>query len=142
MKRTGNFAKLCALILLLSTVISCFVACGTGGTDYVSKLTLDMTTDSLKQEVTVYKNIDGDTTHFKFKDPSKLPEAAKEDGYFKARYMAINTPESTGKIEEWGKKASTYTKEALAKVAYDVAYFAEKEGLSAHARSATIRFEE
>ena len=32
--------------------------------------------------------------------------------------------------------------EALAKVAYDVAYFANKEGLDAHAKSATIRFEE
>ena len=35
-----------------------------------------------------------------------------------------------------------YTKDALAKVADDVAFFAEKEGLSAHARSATIRFED
>ena len=35
-----------------------------------------------------------------------------------------------------------YTKDALARVAEDVAYFAEKEGLTAHAKSATIRFEE
>ena len=34
-----------------------------------------------------------------------------------------------------------YTKDALAKVANKVAYFAEKEGLSAHARSATARGE-
>ena len=33
-----------------------------------------------------------------------------------------------------------YTKDALKKVANDVAYFAEKEGLTAHAKSATIRF--
>lgn len=114
MKRTSIAVKLCALLLLLCTAISCFVACGEGsGVDYVSELKLDMTTDSLKQEVTVYKNIDGDTTHFKFKDSSKLPEAAREDGYFKARYMAINTPESTGKIEEWGRRASDFTKNAL-----------------------------
>lgn len=113
MKRTDKVIKLCAAVLLLCMVISCFVACGAPKADYVSELKLDMTTDSLKQEVTVYKNIDGDTTHFKFKDPSKLPEAAKEDGYFKARYMAINTPESTGKIEEWGRKASAFTKNAL-----------------------------
>ena len=31
----------------------------------------------------------------------------------KARYMGVNTPESTGKIEEWGKKASSFTKEKL-----------------------------
>ena len=35
-----------------------------------------------------------------------------------------------------------YTREALSAVAEDVAFFAEKEGLSAHARSATVRFEE
>lgn len=35
-----------------------------------------------------------------------------------------------------------YTKEALSSVAEDVGYFAEKEGLTAHARSATIRTEE
>ena len=35
-----------------------------------------------------------------------------------------------------------YTKEALSKVADDIAFFAEKEGLSAHAKSATVRFED
>lgn len=116
MKRTSTTVKICSLLLLLGTVFSCFISCSdnTAETvDYVSELKLDMTTDTLKQEVTVYKDIDGDTTHFKFKDPSQMPEAAKEDGYFKARYMAINTPESTGKIEEWGRKASAFTKNTL-----------------------------
>lgn len=35
-----------------------------------------------------------------------------------------------------------YTKDALSRVADKVAYFANKEGLDAHAKSATIRFEE
>ena len=35
-----------------------------------------------------------------------------------------------------------YTSEALAKVADKISYFAKKEGLDAHAKSATIRFEE
>ena len=35
-----------------------------------------------------------------------------------------------------------YTKDALKEVANDVAFFAEKEGLTAHAKSATIRFED
>ena len=35
-----------------------------------------------------------------------------------------------------------YTKEAFSKVADKVAYFANKEGLLAHAKSATVRFEE
>ena len=45
-------------------------------------------------------------------------------------------------VDDFVKKSqyTYYTKEALQKVADDVAFFAEKEGLSAHARSATIRF--
>jgi len=35
-----------------------------------------------------------------------------------------------------------FTKDALSRVADKVAYFAKKEGLDAHARSATVRFEE
>ena len=35
-----------------------------------------------------------------------------------------------------------YDKEALGRVAEDVAYFARKEGLTAHAKSAVCRFEE
>ena len=47
-------------------------------------------------------------------------------------------------VDDFVKKTqyTYYTKDALAKVADDVAFFAEKEGLSAHARSATIRFED
>ncbi len=44
-------------------------------------------------------------------------------------------------VDDFVKKTqyTYYTKEALAKVANDVGYFAEKEGLTAHAKSATIR---
>ncbi len=47
-------------------------------------------------------------------------------------------------VDDFVKKTqyTYYTKEALSKVAYDVAYFAEKEGLTAHARSAVVRLEE
>lgn len=47
-------------------------------------------------------------------------------------------------VDDFVKKSqyTYYTREALEKVADDIAYFAQKEGLSAHARSATIRFEE
>jgi micrococcal nuclease len=34
-------------------------------------------------------------------------------GTIKARYLAVDTPESTGQIEEWGKAASAFTKEKL-----------------------------
>ena len=65
--------------------------------DYVGQLKLDMTSSTLKQEVTVKSFIDGDTTHF------YVPTSLMGTGVIKARYLAINTPESTGKIEEWGK---------------------------------------
>ena len=47
-------------------------------------------------------------------------------------------------VDDFVKKTqyTYYTREALSAVAEDVAFFAEKEGLSAHARSATVRFEE
>ncbi len=47
-------------------------------------------------------------------------------------------------VDDFVKKTqyTYYTKDALSKVADDVAFFAEKEGLSAHARSATVRFED
>ena len=47
-------------------------------------------------------------------------------------------------VDDFVKKTqyTYYTRDALAKVADDVAFFAEKEGLSAHARSATVRFED
>ena len=47
-------------------------------------------------------------------------------------------------VDDFVKKTqyTYYTRSALEKVAEDVAYFAEKEGLTAHARSAVIRFEE
>ena len=45
-------------------------------------------------------------------------------------------------VDDYVKKTqfTYYTKAALAKVSEDVAYFAEKEQLTAHARSATVRF--
>lgn len=47
-------------------------------------------------------------------------------------------------VDDFVKKTqyTYFTREALGKVAQDVAYFAEKEGLTAHAKSATVRFEE
>ncbi|MDE5593644.1 MAG: thermonuclease family protein, partial [Clostridiales bacterium] len=36
------------------------------------------------------------------------------DGYIKARYIAINTPENTGKIEPWGSKAAKFVRGKLA----------------------------
>lgn len=75
--------------------------------DYADELKLDMNSDTFKQTVTVKSFIDGDTTHF------NVPTSVIDTGVLKARYLGINTPESTGKIEEWGKAASNFTKEKL-----------------------------
>ena len=75
--------------------------------DYAGLVQLDMNSATLKQEATVKSYIDGDTTHF------YVPTSVAENGLLKARYLAVNTPESTGKIEEWGKKASKFTREKL-----------------------------
>ena len=80
-------------------------------------------------------------------------------------FMGRNTPEALGdylagpnhtlptggtakfssplSVDDFVKKTqySYFTRDALAKVAYDVALFAEKEGLTAHAKSAVIRLE-
>lgn len=75
--------------------------------DYAASVTLDMSSSTAKQEVTVKTFVDGDTTHF------NVPTSVMPSGVLKARYLGINTPESTGKIEEWGKKASRFTREKL-----------------------------
>ena len=76
--------------------------------DYAASVKLDLSSDeTFKQEVTVKTFIDGDTTHF------YVPTSLVSTGFIKVRYLAINTPESTGKIEEWGKAASSFTKEKL-----------------------------
>ena len=104
-----------ALVLVLAMLLS-FGACKPAATpqteehqhvDYAGELRLDMTSSSVKQEVTVKTFIDGDTTHFYF------PGNQFDDGVLKARYLAINTPESTGKVEEWGKAAAKFTREKL-----------------------------
>lgn len=100
-------------VLLLVTMLLGLVACGTPveetptHVDYASEVKLDMDSDTFKLKVDVHIYIDGDTTHF------NVPTSVHEEGVLKARYLAINTPESTGRVEAWGKKASDFTKERL-----------------------------
>ncbi len=63
--------------------------------------------DTAKQEVTVKSFVDGDTVHF------HIPEEIIPSGVLKARFLGIDTPESTGKIEEYGKAAADFTKQRL-----------------------------
>ena len=115
-----NIRRMTLWLVLLCLVLSLLAACNPGGTgdgttsgaevdvkDYASAVKLDMSSTTAKQKVTVKAYIDGDTTHF------NVPGSIVESGVLKARYLAINTPESTGKIEEYGKKASSFTREKL-----------------------------
>lgn len=132
MKRLNRILSALALLCL---ILTCFTACGEAGqgtvepparetstgtaspaptesasaepVDYVSALKLDLSSETVKQEVTVKTYVDGDTTHF------LVPESVMKSGVLKARYLAVNTPECTGKIEEYGKKAAEFTREKL-----------------------------
>ena len=113
------FSKLLALILVLCISLTVFISCNNTPdntpdepntpewVDYASTLKLDMTSDTLKVSATVKGYIDGDTTHF------YVSRDVNDDGIVKARYLAINTPESTGRIEPWGKAAAKFTRSKL-----------------------------
>ena len=75
--------------------------------DYAGQLPFNRGSDTVKAEVTVKTYVDGDTVHF------HVDEQIVESGILKARFLAINTPECTGKIEEYGKKAAAFTREKL-----------------------------
>lgn len=120
MKTKRVLSLLLALIIVVLCLSSCTPAEGgttttssAGGTeqiekkDYVSELKFNMNSETKKQVVTVKTYVDGDTTHF------HVPEDVIPGGVLKARYLAIDTPESTGKIEEYGKKASEFTRAKL-----------------------------
>ena len=73
--------------------------------DYTGK---DFYKDGIGQ-VTLKSGIDGDTAHFYpiIKETSSA--------IIKSRFYGIDTPESTGKVQEWGKPASKFTTEKLEK---------------------------
>ena len=114
-----NKNKLISLLLILCLVTAILLtSCGEEensnisdeipNIDYASSVKLDLnSSETLKIKATVKLFVDGDTTHF-YVDKSIL-----DTGVLKARYIAINTPESTGKIEEYGKAAANFTKETL-----------------------------
>ncbi len=103
--------RIIAVLLLICTLASlALTSCSREPehVDYAAAVTFDPSSaDTAKEEVTVKTYIDGDTTHF------FVPTEISETGVLKARYLGINTPESTGQIEEYGKKASNFTKEKL-----------------------------
>lgn len=101
--------SICILLSLLLMLLSvpALAEAPAEPVDYAGQLRLNMASETVKTEVTVKTFIDGDTTHF------TVPESVSDNGVLKARYLAVNTPEITGKIEEYGKKAADFTREKL-----------------------------
>ena len=117
----NRISRLISLILVFCTVMAAFAACGektpepteASHVDFVAQTKLDMNSPTQKQEVTwgPRTHVDGDTSHF------IVPATFDASGTIKARYLAVDTPETTGQIEEWGKAASRFTQEKLSTAA-------------------------
>ncbi len=117
--------RLISSLILVLVLVCCLAACGPKPQptpdppqpdppgpsqliDYAGQVSFDPDNcQYAHQEVTVHQYIDGDTTHF------NVPKSVRPNGILKARYIAVNTPESTGKIEDYGHMASRYTYNAL-----------------------------
>ena len=116
--------RLLSLLLVVCMLTAAFAACelfpgepkptGPEHIDYVAMVKLDMdSTATKKYQVTWSErsHVDGDTSHF------NVPKDFDASGLVKVRYLAVDTPETTGQIEEWGKAASRFTKEKLSTAA-------------------------
>lgn len=103
-----NMSRHCWLLLLTLLML---LPAGTaymetsGIPDLAGQLNLDMQSGSLKAEVTVETFSDGDTIRVNGLDQVSDPCII--------RFIGCDTPESTGRIEPWGKVASRFTRERL-----------------------------
>lgn len=109
--------KLLTLFLALSFVVL-ITACNQDDEEIIYEINTDLT-DALTLDeseylgktldndgievVTLERCVDGDTTHFR----------TQAGQFFSVRYLGIDTPESTGAIEPWGKAASDFVCDRL-----------------------------
>ena len=98
------------LLFSLLALFSVVVAPSCGETpfvevDYTTEFKFDANSGRKSEVVELKNTVDGDTAHFN--------GSFGENGVVKARFLGIDTPESTGKVEPWGVKASKFTKERL-----------------------------
>lgn len=71
--------------------------------------------------VTLKNSVDGDTAHFYSGRYKKIVQG---------RFNGVDTPESTGIIEEWGKAAANFTKDVLSKAKTIVLETERDDGLT------------
>ncbi len=101
------------LFLGVATLPSCggqtsSVSTATEAIDYASQLKFNENSGRIYTKVELQYSVDGDTTHF-YCDVDEITTA----GILKVRYLGIDTPESTGKVQPYGHKASDFTKERV-----------------------------
>lgn len=118
--------KIGAFLIVACCGAVCFTACNTGKVTVADNTQYyDAVTKTLKLEKSyegkgfyedgigsaeVFSYTDGDTTLFRLdKADSVLGDTAN------IRYYGIDTPESTGGVEKWGKSASLFVKQQLSK---------------------------
>jgi len=118
--KTFKFSKTLFASLLALTGVGLLASCGGNGgsqrqfIDYAHTACPmqleyeghDFFTDGVG-EVTLFTTIDGDTAHFK---PVVTTTSSLT---IKVRFYGIDTPESTGRVQPYGKQASNFTKEKL-----------------------------
>ena len=98
------------LLLVLVGLFLTLVSCGSKTTDFAGNLKLTTSYENkefLKDgigEVKLFSTVDGDTAWF-------LSGGVE----IKIRFVSVDTPESTGQIEPWGKAASNFTGNILTK---------------------------
>ena len=109
-----NHQKIMSLCLLVCMLLCALVPAAAQAEqadfiDHAAQLDFNRASETVKAEVSVKTFVDGDTVHF------HVDEQICETGVLKARFLAVNTPECTGKIEEYGKKAAAFTRAQLEK---------------------------
>ena len=117
-----SFKKLLLLPLIaLSTLASCANPGPDSGNsgpqwiDYVNNGSIKLEYDYVNRDfykdgigqVSLKTAIDGDTAHF----APDVTTTSREN--IKARFFGVDTPESTGKVQPYGRPASNFTKEKL-----------------------------
>lgn len=112
---TSLFVSACTPTTLDSSATSGDASVSTNAcdaVDYVAKTHLALAyegkhflTDGIGK-VALKENVDGDTTHFY---DLNADGSTNTKISIKSRYLCIDTPESTGQIQPWGKAASKFT---------------------------------
>lgn len=110
MKIIKNIIAAAFSCLAIFTLASCDNSSKT--TDYAGNLKLETPYAGKEYkangigEVTLYNNVDGDTAWFYTGKGDQKEE-------IKIRFVSVDTPESTGLVEPWGKAASEFTANIL-----------------------------